>query len=65
MITTLYRIILPIFISFSDIDSCALDNWSFIESILLRGKACIVGIVDSITKIVAMVNMGMGIQFST
>jgi hypothetical protein len=61
----LYKIILPIFISFSDIDFCAADTWSFVESILLKVKACIFGIVDSIMKIVAIVNMDMGIQFST
>jgi len=61
----LYRIILLIFISFSDIDFCGLGNWSFVESILLMGKACMDCIVERIMKIVAMVIMGMSIQFST
>jgi hypothetical protein len=61
----LYRIILLIFISFSDIEFCAKDNWSFVESLLLKVKACIDCVEESIKKIVAMVNMGMSIQFST
>jgi len=61
----LYRIILLIFISFSDIDFCVLDKWSFMGSILLTVNACMDCIVESIMKIVAMVNMGMDIQFLT
>jgi hypothetical protein len=65
-ITTLYSIILPILIpSYSANDFCASDRWSFGESTLLKVKAYVVCICDSMKKeITIIVNTSNGVQFS-
>jgi hypothetical protein len=63
-IAVLYSIILPTLIPYGANDFCASDRWSFVESTLLKVKAYVVCICDSMKKIIIIVNTSNGVQFS-
>lgn len=63
-IAALYSIILPILTPYGANDFCASDRWSFVESTLLKVKAYVVCICDSMKKIIIIVNTSNGVQFS-
>jgi len=63
-IAMLYSIILTILTPYGANDFCASDRWSFVESALLKVKAYVVCICDSMKKIIIIVNTSDGIQFS-
>ncbi|MGA8106138.1 MAG: hypothetical protein WB815_05730, partial [Nitrososphaeraceae archaeon] len=60
----LYSIILSILTPYGANDFCTSNRWSFVESTLLKVKAYVVCICDSMKKIIIIVNTSNGVQFS-
>ena len=60
----LYSIILSILTPYGANDFCASKSWSFVESTLLKVKAYVVCICDSMKKIIIIVNTSNGVEFS-
>ena len=59
-----YAIILSILTPYGANDFCASNRWSFVESTLLKVKAYVVCICDSMKKIIIIVNTSNGDNYS-
>ena len=63
-IAMLYSIILTILTPYGANDFCESNRWSFVESTLLKVKAYVVCICDSMKKIIIIVNTSNGDNYS-